>query len=88
MSGKGEPRPSATDGQEAPVAAEGFQTPVIGGFRLFGEEAAGKALVVIPVMRHAFAAFAVSGTIVGTGTGAGIVAANGMTSVHRGIERS
>lgn len=56
------------------VAPEGFHAAVPSGFAFLGEEAAGDAAFLVAVVRHAFAAFAVSGAGVGAGAGTGVVA--------------
>ena len=58
----------------AVVAPEGGDAPVVGRLSLFGEKAAGDAAFTVAVVRHAFAAFAVTGAWVGAGTGTGVFA--------------
>ena len=60
------------------VPGQGLNAPVIGGLPLRGEEAARHALAVVPVVGDAFAASAMPGAVIGTGTGAGVDA-----SVHQ-----
>lgn len=54
-------------GQQAVVTGQGFDAAVIGGFCLFGKEAARHPFIVVPVMGHASTAFAVAGAIIGAG---------------------
>ena len=58
----------------AVVAPEGGDAPVVGRLSLFGEKAAGDAAFTVAVVRHAFAALAVTRAGVGAGTGTGVFA--------------
>lgn len=57
-----------------PVFLQGFKAAVVGGFPLFGEKAARKTALVVPVVSHTGTALAVTGTVVGTWTWTGIAA--------------
>ena len=63
--------PFAHFSEKSPVPGQGFHAAVVGGLRLRGEEAAGDALAVVPVMGYARAALSMPGTVIGAGTGAG-----------------
>ena len=67
-------------GDEPMVPGQGLDASVIGGLPLRGEEAAGHALAVVPVVGNTFAAFTVPGTAVSAGAGPGV-----FTMVHRAV---
>lgn len=56
------------------IPAQSFNAAVIGGFPSLRKETARYPLVMIPVVRHTVAAFAVSGAGIGTRTGSGVAA--------------
>jgi hypothetical protein len=56
------------------VPAQGSDTAVVRGFAFFGKETARHSFVMIPMMRHAVAAFAMSRAGIGTRTGSGVAA--------------
>jgi len=59
--------------EQPPVPGQGLHAAVIGGLGLRREEAAGHALVVVPVVGHTLAAFAMPGAVIRTGAGTGVV---------------